>query len=157
MDISKIISISGKSGLSKIISQSRNGLIVESIVDGKRSAVHGTERVSSLEDISIFTLDEDILLTEVFKMMLDASKGKQVLSHKSSPEDLKNYLKEILPNYDEEKVYVSDIKKLVQWFNLLIDKNIIKLEKKQKKSTEPIKESAEKVQSETTDSNKTAE
>lgn len=134
MDLKGIISISGKSGLFKVISQGRNGLIVETLQDGKRFAVSGSERVSSLEDISIFTSEEDILLSKVFDKINSSTKGKMVLSHKSSPDELKDFLSGVLPTYDEERVYTSDIKKLVQWFNLLIEKNLIKF-KEEKNST----------------------
>lgn len=142
MDLRGIISISGKAGLFKVISQSRNGLIVETLQDGKRFAVSGSERVSSLEDISIFTMEEDILLSAVFEKINTTSKGKAILSHKSSADDLKSFMTEILPDYDEDRVYVSDIKKLVQWFNILIDKKIIVF-KEEKKST-PKKENSDK-------------
>lgn len=126
MNLTGIISIAGKPGLSKIVSQTRTGLIVESLLDGKRTPVHGAERVSSLEDISIYTYEEDVLLKDVFQLMFDASKGAAVLSHKSSAAELSAYLKEVLPKYDEERVYGSDIKKLVQWYNLLQSKDLLK-------------------------------
>tara|TARA_B110000046_G_scaffold95045_1_gene102778 strand:+ start:2855 stop:3394 length:540 start_codon:yes stop_codon:yes gene_type:complete len=126
MNLAGIISISGKPGLSKIVSQTRTGLIVESLIDGKRTPVHGAERVSSLEDINIYTYKEDILLKDVFQKIFDASKGKAILSHKSSEVELSAYLKEVLPNYDEERVYRSDIKKLIQWYNLLQSKDLLK-------------------------------
>ena len=96
MNLSGIISISGKPGLSKIVSQTRTGLIVESLLDGKRFPVHGAERVSSLEDISIYTYEDDVLLVEVFKKMYEAANGEQVISHKSSANELSTYLKEVL-------------------------------------------------------------
>lgn len=133
MNLTGIISISGKPGLSKIISQTRTGLIVESLLDGKRTPVHGAERVSSLEDISIYTYEEDVPLTNVLQKMHDAAKGKEVLSHKSSAAELSSYLKEVLPDYDEERVYVSDIKKLVQWYNLLQKKGLLESSKEEKK------------------------
>lgn len=153
MQLSGIISISGKPGLSKIVSQTRTGLIVESLQDGKRSAVHGAERVSSLEDISIYTYEEDMLLTEVFTAMLKAANHKAILSHKSSSEELKNYLKSVIPNYDEDRVYVSDIKKLVQWYNLLLEKDMLKLEEKEEEKKTASKEDADKK---STSSKKTA-
>lgn len=148
MKLTGIISISGKPGLSKIISQTRTGLIVESLLDGKRSPVHGAERVSSLEDISIYTYEEDVLLTEVFKKMYEAAKGKEVLSHKSSAAELSTYLKTILPDYDEERVYSSDIKKLVQWYNLLQKKGLLEsTEKEESKESakDPKKTAATKT------------
>lgn len=134
MQLTGIISISGKSGLSKIVSQTRTGLIVEAIEDGKRTAVHGAERVSSLEDISIYTYEDDILLSEVFDKMFEMAKGEKILSHKSPAEELKEYLKSVLPNYDEDRVYVSDIKKLVQWYNILQDKDLLKKEETEEKT-----------------------
>jgi len=160
MELSGIISISGKPGLSKIVSQTRTGLIVESLQDGKRSAVHGAERVSSLEDISIYTYEEDLLLTEVFTSMLKAADKKPILSHKSSAEELKNYLQSVIPNYDQDRVYVSDIKKLVQWYNLLLDKDLLKLEteeKEGKKKTEDKKETKTKSTAKKTPTKKTSQ
>jgi len=147
MDLKGIISISGKPGLSKIISQSRGGLIAESLQDGKRFAIHGAERVSSLEDISIFTHEEDLLLSEVFEKIYKAGNGKKVLSHKSEPEELRNFLKDVLPNYDENRVYNSDIKKLIQWYNILIDQDLLKpteVEPDSEKPEEKKKESSTK-------------
>ena len=138
MNLAGIISISGKPGLSKIVSQTRTGLIVESLLDGKRTPVHGAERVSSLEDISIYTYEEDILLKDVFSKMFKAANGGAVLSHKSSAAELSAYLKKVLPTYDEERVYTSDIKKLVQWYNLLHSKNLL-IEEKEEEPT-PKKE-----------------
>ena len=136
MQLSGIISISGKSGLSKIVSQTRTGLIVEAMEDGKRSAVHGAERVSSLEDISIYTYEDDMLLSDVFEKMFEKAKGEKIISHKSSAEELKAYLKSVLPNYDEDRVYVSDIKKLVQWYNLLQEKGLLIADDKEEQTEE---------------------
>lgn len=137
MNLKGIISISGKPGLSKIISQTRSGLIVESLIDGKRSPVHGAERVSSLEDISIYTYEEDVLLSIVFEKMYKAAQGKEILSHKSSAAELGAYLKEILPDYDEDKVYTSDIKKLVQWYSLLLKKGLLEEAQEEEKEETP--------------------
>lgn len=141
MDLTGIISISGKPGLYKIVSQTRGGLIVESLQDAKRTAVHGSERVSSLEDISIYTYEEDLLLSEVFAKMLKASDSKEVLSHKSKTEELKEFLLSVLPNYDQERVYTSDIKKLIQWYNILIKKGLLKAEENTKEKKETKKKS----------------
>lgn len=130
MDLSGIISISGKPGLAKIVTQSRNGIIVESLIDGKKFPVVGTERISSLEDISIYTYEEDVLLLEVFKKMFEHYKGKEALSHKTDASQLKTTFGEILPNFDEDKVYSSDIKKVFQWYNLLLKGGFLKEEKK---------------------------
>ncbi|MEQ8625438.1 MAG: DUF5606 domain-containing protein [Vicingaceae bacterium] len=160
MELSGIISISGKPGLSKIVSQTRTGLIVESLQDGKRSAVHGAERVSSLEDISIYTYEEDLLLSEVFTSMLKAADHKPILSHKSSAVELKNYLQSVIPNYDQDRVYVSDIKKLVQWYNILLEKDLLKLDSEEKadtKKTADKKESKAKSPAKKTTTKKTGQ
>lgn len=136
MNLTGIISISGKPGLSKIVSQTRTGLIVESLIDGKRTPVHGAERVSSLEDISIYTYEEDVLLKDIFQKIFDSSKGAAILSHKSSAAELSAYLKEVLPKYDEERVYASDIKKLVQWYNLLQSKDLLNVEEEESDAKE---------------------
>ena len=125
MELSRIISIAGKPGLSKIVSQSRTGIIVESLVDGKRFPVMGTERISALEDISIYTYEEDVLLSEVFQKMSSHFKRGKATSHKESANKLKESFKEVLPNFDEDRVYNSDIKKVFQWYNLLLDKGLL--------------------------------
>jgi hypothetical protein len=145
MDLSGIISISGKPGLAKIVTQSRNGIIVESLVDGKKFPVVGTERISSLEDISIYTYEEDVLLLEVFKKMFKHYKGKEALSHKTEASELKTTFGEILPNFDEDKVYTSDIKKVFQWYNLLLKGGFLKEKEEEKK--EDKKSPAKKPQS----------
>lgn len=131
MNITGIISISGKPALSKIITQSRGGIIVESLIDGKRFPVQGTERISSLEDISIYTYEEDVLLTEVFEKMLAHTNGEKAISHKSSNKELEAEFEKVLPNYDKDRVYTSDIKKVFQWFNLLLEKGLLEKEEKE--------------------------
>jgi hypothetical protein len=152
MQLSGIISISGKAGLSKIISKNKNGIIVESLIDGKRFPVQGNLRVSTLEDISIYSYDEDILLSDVFAMILKKENGKACISHKSDPSELKKYFRSVLENFDEERVYQSDIKKVIQWYNLLLEKGILELkeekpkkESKAKKETQPKKEAKAKA------------
>ncbi len=146
MKLSGIISISGKPGLSKIITQSKNGIIVESLVDGKKFPVQGTQRVSSLDDISIYTYEEDVLLSEVFDKIFTKESGKEAISHKSDAATLKAYIREILPNFDEDRVYNSDLKKIVQWYNLLLSKDLlIKEEKEDSSDTENKKEAKKKA------------
>jgi len=119
MNLSSIISISGQAGLFKIVSQTKNGIIVEPLGGGRRFPVHGAQRVSSLEDISIYTHEEDILLADVFQKIYHGLEGKEAISHKSSAKELKDFLTTHLPDYDKDRVYNSDIKKLVQWYNIL--------------------------------------
>lgn len=127
MDIKGIISISGRAGLYKIITQGKNAVIVESLLDKKRFPAYATEKISSIEDISIFTTDEDVLISEVFKTMLELYTGGEAESHKADEKALRIAFSKILSNYDMERVYFSDIRKVFQWYNLLIKEGILKL------------------------------
>jgi hypothetical protein len=120
MNLSGIISISGKPGLFKVIAQGKNNIIVESLLDQKRSPAYSTDRISSLEDISVYTTDEDAPLKNILESIYKKEGGKACPSHKEDLTALCAYLKEILPNYDEERVYPSDVKKIFQWYNLLL-------------------------------------
>lgn len=119
MNIEGIIAISGKGGLFKLLSQSRGGFIVESLADGKRFPVHSTNNVSSLEDIAMYTYEEEVPLREVFSNIAKKENEGPTLSHKESAKVLKEYFAEVLPDFDEERVYSSDIKKVFQWYNIL--------------------------------------
>ncbi|MGQ1891968.1 DUF5606 family protein [Thermophagus sp. OGC60D27] len=121
-----ILAISGKPGLYKLITNAKNSIIVESLLDGKRMPAYATSKISSLEDISIFTIDGDVKLANVFASIFE--KQVEVDPKKASSNELKKAFKEALPEYDEERVYVSDIKKVFTWFNLLKDKDIITAE-----------------------------
>ncbi len=120
-----ILAVSGQGGLFKIVSQAKNSIIVESLIDGKRMPAYATSRISALEDISIFTEDGDVKLYDVFKNISEKEDGGQAISHKASSNDLKNYFEEILPDYDKDRVYVSDMKKVIQWYNLLQEKEVL--------------------------------
>jgi hypothetical protein len=119
MDLTEILSISGKPGLYKMLSHTKSGMLVESLADNKRFPVFAHEKVSSLEEISIFTEDDDVPLKDVFKKIHEMLEGDKALSHKSSGEELKDFFDDVLPDYDKERVYVSDIKKVIQWYNVL--------------------------------------
>jgi len=140
MDLSKVLSIAGKPGLYQMISQSKSGLIVESLLDGKKIPAFSHERISSLEEISIFTETDDIPLKEVFIKLFKKEDGKKTISHKSAANELKELLKSVLPDYDEDRVYVSDIKKLINWYNLLVDKNLIDLDEEEKENKDTSEE-----------------
>lgn len=114
------MAISGQPDLYRYIAQSRNGVIVESLTGEKRMNVPASSRVSALSEISMFTEGEDIPLAAVFTAMYEHTGGKQALSHKESPERLKAFFAEVVPDYDRERVHVSDIKKAIAWFNLLV-------------------------------------
>lgn len=121
MEFSKIIAVTGKPGLFKVVSQSKNAIIVESLLDQKRVAVNATQNVSLLENIAIYTYEEDMPLLDVFKAMNTKTECKKAISHKESGTKLQSFFAEVLPNYDDERVYTSNIKKVIQWYNILID------------------------------------
>ena len=131
MDLSKIMSISGKNGLFKLISQGKNNFIVESLEDGKRVPAFSHDGIATLDNISIFTEDEDVSLTSVFQSIFKKENGNAVPSNINDNTSLKKYFQEILPNYDKERVYVSNIKKVISWYNILIKHNIIDIEEPQ--------------------------
>lgn len=121
-----ILAISGHSGLFKMVTESKNSLIVESLETGKRMPTYSTSKVSALEDIAIYTETEDVPLKNVFKAINDKEEGgKTAVSHKSSSKELKSYFVSVLPDYDKDRVYVSDIKKVILWYNILHDKNML--------------------------------
>jgi len=121
MEFNKIISVTGKPGLFQVISQSKSSIIVESLTDSKRLAINSTQNVSLLENIAIYTYEEDVPLLEIFKAMFEKTAGKEAISHKESGKKLAAFFAEVLPNYDDERVYTSNIKKVIQWFNLLVN------------------------------------
>lgn len=121
MEFSKIISVTGKPGLFQVVSQSKNAIIVESLTDKKRIAINSTQNVSLLENIAIYTFEEDMPLLNVFKAMSLKTEGAAAISHKESGNKLASFFAEVIPNYDDERVYTSNIKKVIQWFNLLIN------------------------------------
>jgi hypothetical protein len=128
MDLSKILAISGKPGLYKMISQTKSGFIVESLADGKRFPVFAHERVSSLEEISIFTTTEDDLpLKKVFRKIHTKTEGKPAPDPSSGNETVKKFFLEAIPEYDPERVYVSDMKKALAWYNILVEKEMMDL------------------------------
>ena len=136
MDLSKIIAISGRPGLYKHIAQSKNSVVVESLENKKRSSAFITEQISSLNDISVFTTGDDIKLEDVFKKIYDYTEAKKAISHNAKPEELKHFFKEAVPEYDEDRVYVSDIKKMIKWYNILIDAEILSFDEEKKDEKE---------------------
>ena len=118
-DLSKILAISGQSGLYLYVSQARNGAIVEALADKKRSSISVTSKITSLADISIYTDDEEVKLQEVFLNMKEVLGDADAPSAKSSPEELKALFEKALPTYDRDRFYVSHMKKVVEWYNAL--------------------------------------
>jgi len=134
MELSKILSIGGKPGLYKHIAQSKTGIVIESITDGKRTSAFASEQISSLNDISIFTNDEDVKLEDVFKSMYEKESGKKTINpKKASSEEIKTYFESVLPDYDKDRVYVSDMKKVIKWYNALAENNILEFNKEEEK------------------------
>lgn len=125
MDFSEILSIAGKPGLFKVVTQAKAGIIVESIIDGKKFTAFSSERISSLEEISIFSENEDIPLKDVFKTFFEKCEGKETISHKSETKLIKSTFEEMVPDYDQDRVFVSDIRKVLQWYNLLLKKEML--------------------------------
>jgi len=124
MSLEKILSVSGKPGLYKLRKQTRTGFLAESLIDGKRISVNARQNVSLLSEIAIYTLTGEVPLREIFTKILKKESGKKALSHKSSKDELEEFFFNILPDYDEDRVYTSDIKKIVQWYNLLTENGI---------------------------------
>jgi Domain of unknown function (DUF5606) len=128
MNLTGIIAISGKPGLFKVVAQGKNNIIVESLEEKKRFPAYSSDRISALDDISIYTYEEDKPLKEIYKTIFEKENGGAILSHKEDLSKLTAYLLEVLPNYDQERVYPSDIKKLFQWYNLLLKAGELKLD-----------------------------
>ena len=120
MELKDILAISGQPGLFKYVAQSQRGVIVESLLDGKRMNASATARVSSLTEISMFTEDEDIPLADVFTNSWNYTEGKEAISHKESADKITAEFAKVLPEYDRERVHVSDMKKCFAWYNLLV-------------------------------------
>ena len=118
-DLSKILAVSGQSGLFLYISHARNGAIVEALADKKRTSVSMTSKLTSLADISIYTDDEEVKLQQVFLNMKDVLGDADAPSAKSSAEELKALFEKALPAYDRDRFYVSHMKKVVEWYNAL--------------------------------------
>lgn len=119
MVLEKIISISGKPGLFQLISQLRNGFIIEDVISKKKISIGNSSQVSLLDNISMYTFDKEVPLFQVFENIAKANDYKEAISHKSSEAELREFMLVALPNYDTDRVYISDIKKLAQWYNIL--------------------------------------
>lgn len=139
MELKEILSISGKPGLFKRVSNTSNAIIVESLIDGKRFPAYSSSKIISLKDISIYTENEDMPLREVLRRIEKKQNGAQALSHKEPTEKILAFFNEVLPEYDRDRVYVSDMKKVIQWYNLLASKGMLTFdddEKKEEKKSE---------------------
>jgi hypothetical protein len=147
MVLKDILAISGEPGLFRFIAQGKNAIIVEHLETKKRSSAHGSAKVSSLEDIAIFTETEDVPLGKVFDLINDQVNGGSAPDSKADPSKLKAWFETILPEYSRDKVYVSDIKKVAQWYNILHTLGLLIREEPEAKKEE-TGETAEKAPAE---------
>ena len=119
MNVEGIIAVSGKPGLYKVVGQTKNGVIVQGLLDDKKVAMSTTSKMSALQDIAIYTYTEELPLVDVLDKIRVKEDGKPSIGHKSSAAILTAYFKEVLEDYDEDRVYPSDIKKIISWYNTL--------------------------------------
>jgi len=139
--LKKILSVSGKPGLYKLLSQGKNMFVAESLVDQKRIPVYARDKVVSLNDIAIYTDEEDVPLIEVFKLIKEKEEGKEIeIKSSIQPDELKTYFEGILPDFDKDRVYPSDIKKVMNWYNLLVKNNMTDFESQEEETAEEEKE-----------------
>ena len=148
MNLSGILSIAGKPGLYKMVGQMKNGIVVESLEDGKRFPAYASNKVSALEDISIYGLEEDVPLGEVFQKIYDLEDGQASINPNESGKALRQRFEEAFPEYDEDRVYSSDLKKVFKWYNLLLEKGMLVPETDEVKENESKPAEEEKSSSE---------
>lgn len=155
MDFQKILTINGKPGLFRLLNSNSASIIVESLIDGKRMPVHAAHKISSLEDISIYTMTEDVPLSDIFTKIQEKENGGNCLEASASDADRRAYMLEIMPEYDAERVYNSDLKKLFRWYNTLNELNLITAdETTEKEEDSPVVEDAEIIEESTDTSDK---
>lgn len=144
MELKEILAIAGQPGLYRFVAQSsRGGVIVESLADGRRMNASATSRVSALTEISIFTEGEDIALAKVLTSLYAYAGGKEAISPKERPERLKEYFAQVLPDYDRDRVHVSDMKKVFSWYNILIKAGFTEFALPEEEREEGVGEPAE--------------
>jgi hypothetical protein len=139
MALEKIIAIGGKPGLFKLIAQTKGGFVGESLVDQKKVTVSIRAKVSVLSEIAVYTLDKEVPLIDVFRAVYEKeSGGASAVTHKSDKLEIEEYFFAVLPNYDEDRVYLSDMKKILNWYNLLLKSDLLveALENASKATTE---------------------
>lgn len=136
MELDKVLSISGKPGLYELKAQTRGGFVAESMIDGKKISVNIRHNVSLLSEIAVYTYTEEVPLREIFQKIYEKENGGEAIGHKESKEKLENYFAEVLPDYDVDRVYISDIKKILQWYNLLVNKGVTSFQKEEPKGSE---------------------
>ncbi|MCM4159350.1 hypothetical protein FHG64_16960 [Antarcticibacterium flavum] len=133
MGLEKVLSISGKPGLYELTAQTRGGFVAKSITEGKKISVSVRHNVSLLSEIAVYTYTEEVPLGEVFQKIYEKEDGGEAIDHKSSKKELESYFAEVLPEYDVDRVYQSDIKKIIQWYNLLVSNGFTDFSKEEEK------------------------
>ena len=134
MNLEGILYVSGKPGLFKVVSNTKNTVIIESLTDKRRRPIHSQTQANMLEEIGIYTYNDTKSISDIFDKIAEKENGDKTISHKSSENELTSYFREILNDYDEEKVYLSDIKKVFQWYNTIHNAGLINMPKKKKKN-----------------------
>jgi hypothetical protein len=147
MVLKDILSISGEPGLFKFIAQGKNAMIVEHLETKRRSSAFGSAKVSSLEEITVYTEKEDIPLGKIFDLIFEKNNGGPAIDYKSDPEKLKAWFSEVLPEYDKDKVYTSDIKKIAHWYNILHALNLLVKDEPEKEAETTVSEKKEEKKS----------
>ncbi len=142
MNLKDILAISGEGTLFKFIAQGKNAVIVENLENGRRMSAGATAKVSALDEIAIFTTGEDTPLGKVMDLIWEKENGGETLSHKLPDAELKSYFATVLPDYDLERVYTSDIRKVLHWYNILHKLNLLVKEEEKPEETETVSETA---------------
>lgn len=145
MGLEKVLSITGKPGLYELTAQTRGGFVAKSITEGNKIAVNVRHNVSLLSEIAVYTYTEEVPLGTIFTKMYEKEEGKPAISPKSSKKELEAYFAEVLPDYDVDRVYQSDIKKVIQWYNLLVTHGYTDFSKEEKAEGQPEAASEEKA------------
>ncbi len=144
MNLKDILAISGYPGLFKYVSQAKNGIIVESLIDKKRMPAYASAKVSALEDIAIFTENAEVPLSEIFTKIFEKENGGLAIDAKSSQDKIIEYFETVLPDFDKKRVYTSDIKKVISWYNVLHGLNLLNLPEEE--NAEENEKTAEKAE-----------
>lgn len=151
MGLEKVLSISGKPGLYELTAQTRGGFVAKSITEGNKISVNVRHNVSLLSEIAIYTYTEEVPLGNIFTKMFEKEEGKPAIDPKSSKKELEAYFSEVLPDYDVDRVYQSDIKKIIQWYNLLVTNGYTDFSKAEEKEEDKAEGASEEKSAETND------
>ena len=143
MKLKDILAISGMPGLYKVVAQAKNGVIVESLIDKKRFPAFSSHKISSLEDIIVYTSEDDMPLKDIIKSISEKHNGGPSIDTKIEDKKIRAYFEEVLPTFDKERVYTSDIKKLINWYNLLQKNDLLNFDDEDKVAEEVVETKAE--------------